>query len=334
MALRNEKHNIGNLLLDLSNQNYPSALLEILLCDDHSDDNTIKNIDTFISRKDKNNHEIKVIASTVNDPTGKKATIERGIHFSSGELIITTDADCRMSANWVKSFVSVYVKTNASMITGFVEIFPAKKILDRLQALEFLSLSGTGAASVISKKPLMCNGANLAFTRRAFLNAGGYSYGKNSASGDDTFLMLKIASEKSANVVFNKDPDGIVKTGPVLDLSGFISQRIRWASKVKTYNETYIKITGFLVLMTNLCLITSFIFTIPGWFSWKILVLLWVLKAIPDFIFLANMSAFAKQRQLLLLFLPASLIYPFYSLAGLLPAFVQTGYMWKGRKLK
>jgi len=332
VAARNEESEILNCLHALNNQVYPD--LEIIISDDFSEDNTSEIVRQFILANNSANKQWRLLEASETDKTGKKAALERAIQEASGNLILTTDADCSMGNHWAHSFAIAHQNSKASMITGYVKLNSGKRWFEKFQALEFVSLSGTGAASVILGKPLMCNGANLAFTKSAFYDAGGYSYGNQLASGDDTFLMLRIAKSGNGKVVFNKSEESIVSSKPVSDFKLLIAQRKRWASKVQYYNETYIKATGGLLVGVNFILILAFIFGVCGMWSWEAIGLLWLIKCVADFGFLFSVSGFARQRQLLLLFLPAVIIYPIYALSSMITLPGNVGYSWKGRDYK
>lgn len=331
VAVRNEEHNIVPLLHALVEQKYPATMLEIIISDDQSTDQTAKLVEEFIGNKNQNTFPVSLIIANKNSLPGKKHALERAIEVAQGDLILTTDADCRMSELWVQSYVEVALKTKAKMITGMVVISPSTSFFSALQALEFLSLSASGAVSVINQKPLMCNGANLAFLKTAFYESGGYSYGGNQPSGDDTFLMLKMARHFPFPIVFNKHSNSIVRTNPAKNLTSLISQRIRWASKVKYYNENYIKYTGGFIFLVNLLLVSLVFMAIAGMTSWLVVGALWITKMLGDFVFLWQMTKFSDQQNLLLVFLPSQLIYPFYSLVGGLLSIANKGYNWKGR---
>jgi biofilm PGA synthesis N-glycosyltransferase PgaC len=190
----------------------------------------------------------------INSP-GKKAALERAIKMATGDLILTTDADCSVSPDWIASFAAKFAESSAPMITGFVKLHAGENLFANLQAIDVLSLSGIGATSVINNKPLMCNGANLAFTKAAFSDAGGYDYGIDQPGGDDSYLMFKINELFPNKVVFNEDPKSIVTTNPQPDLKHFVRQRVRWASKVKYYKESYVKATGLLIFAVNMVLL-------------------------------------------------------------------------------
>jgi cellulose synthase/poly-beta-1,6-N-acetylglucosamine synthase-like glycosyltransferase len=217
------------------------------------------------------------------------------------------------------------------MIVGFVNIQDSHSFFSKFQALEFLSLAGTGAASIIQSKPLMCNGANLAFKKDAFYQFGGYSYGKESPSGDDTYLMLQMASQSKSNVLFNIDHNSMVTTKPLSTTGEFINQRIRWASKVKNYREGYIKRTGLFLFIIHLFLILLLAGSVFNQIPWIITGVLWLMKMAVDFIFLYHISAFSRQQHLLLLFLPTFLVYPFYSLVATILSLFKGTYTWKER---
>ncbi len=329
VAVRNEATNILNCLNQLDAQSYP--YMEVIISDDFSEDNTREIISSFIHKSAFKNKSWKLLSASESDKTGKKAALERAINQAKGELILTTDADCSMGKDWVNSFAGCFNKTGASMITGLVKLSTTGKLSDQMQALEFLSLSGTGAVSVILHKPLLCNGANLAFTKKAFADAGGYKYGNELSSGDDVFLMLQINKSGPNKIVFNKSHESIVITNPVAGWNEFISQRKRWASKVNHYAENYIKITGALILLVNLILIFLLVAAVFDFFSWQDIAGLWLIKITADLIFLFPLLRFARQQHLLFLFLPAVMLYPIYIISSLFSAPANVNYTWKGR---
>ena len=331
VAVRNEQDQIEECLHKLLAQDYEHDHLEIIISDDFSSDQTINIVNSFIESRRSANIKTILVTPEKGAPQGKKAALERAIEMATCEIIITTDADCTMKPGWVSSFVSVFLNSAAKMIVGFVNIQDTHSLFSKFQAMEFMSLAGTGAASVIQNKPLMCNGANIAFKRDAFYQFGGYSYGKESPTGDDTYLMLQMASENKANVVFNKDPNSTVTTQPLSTIGDFVNQRIRWASKVKYYRERYIKRTGVFLFLVNLTLLLLLTGSVLDYIPYIITGVLWLAKMAVDFIFLYHISAFSRQQHLLLLFLPTQLIYPFYSLVATILSLTKVRYNWKER---
>ncbi|MBL0070938.1 MAG: glycosyltransferase [Bacteroidetes bacterium] len=334
VAARNEELQIGNLLQSLLTQYYPPSKFQVIISNDFSTDKTAEACIALQHKFQQSGIQFILINPLENQPSGKKAALERAIILATGELILTTDADCIVSPDWIASFSAKFAISSAQMITGFVKLNNGENLFADLQAIDVLSLSGVGATSVIKNKPLMCNGANLAFTKTAFVEAGGYSYGIDQPGGDDTYLMLKINQLFPGKVVFNEDPKSIVTTNPQPNFKHFVKQRIRWASKVKYYNESYVKATGLLIFAVNLVLILVALFALIGWLNWIVALTLWILKATADALFLFHLATFTSQHRLLFVFLPAQILYPFYSLAGTFIAMKKMDYEWKNRNYK
>jgi len=60
------------------------------------------------------------------------------------------------------------------MIAGPVCIHNEKNLLEKFQLLEFAGLIGIGAGAMANGKPVMCNGANLAYTKKIFNDVNGF----------------------------------------------------------------------------------------------------------------------------------------------------------------
>ena len=104
----------------------------------------------------------------------KKKAISEAIKVSDSELIISTDADCRMGIEWVKTIVSFYESGDYKLISSPVAYFEEKNIFEELQSLEFSFLIGLGAAGIGNRMPANCNGANLAYRRDVFIELKGF----------------------------------------------------------------------------------------------------------------------------------------------------------------
>jgi cellulose synthase/poly-beta-1,6-N-acetylglucosamine synthase-like glycosyltransferase len=90
---RNEEANIGECLLSILKQSYPSELYELILINDHSTDATVSIVEKL---QLKYTHlKLMHLADHLQDPLNsyKKKAIELAIGQSNGSWIITTDAD-------------------------------------------------------------------------------------------------------------------------------------------------------------------------------------------------------------------------------------------------
>ena len=173
----------------------------------------------------------------------KKKAIETAIGLAKGSLIVTTDADCIVQPEWLKTIASYYENSGAVFIAAPVvynDPSPGdsffKKFFKIFQSLDFMTLQGITGASVYKKFHNMCNGANLAYEKKVFHEVGGFEGIDNIASGDDMLLMHKIQKLYPDKIKYLKSTNVIVQTQPAETVKEFINQRIRWASKADKYH--------------------------------------------------------------------------------------------------
>ncbi len=328
---RNEEDHIENCLRDFIQQNYPKNLFEIIVADDHSTDLTTQAIEKFIHDFPEMNIRLIKMKEMDEKKMYKKQAITEAIKISKGELIITTDADCRKGVNWITSLASYYETYHPEMMSAPVVFENERSLLEKVQSLEFLGLIGIGASAIKNRKPFLCNGANLAFTRKVFDEVGGYQSVKNISSGDDTQLMLKIAELSNSTIHFVKSLDAKVSTTAKSTISELFHQRKRWASKitVQMNSFTILIATVAYLLHTGLLLCCFFIFSGK---SIPFLIFAISLKIIPEFMLLKSVTKFFRKQNLLWLFLPAEIIYPVYIFTVGLSSIFGT-YEWKGRRV-
>lgn len=325
IAARNEENNIGKTLDAILNQNYPKNLMEVIVINDHSEDNTAKIVEQYFP-----------FITLINflDPTTinsyKKSAIAQAIKNAKGEVIITTDADCVMKVDWLRTMVDYYEQNSFKMISGPVVYHHERTLFERLQSLEFLFLIGMGASRIGNKRPITCNGANLLYDKTTFNEVGGFAGIDNKASGDDELLLHKVAKRYPNGIGFLKSIDAIVYTIPVPTLLGFIAQRKRWASKSTSYKDKRIIFLGVWMWLFNLSLLLSFIITLLYGNFQSLLLAQIGLKIAAELYFYTQLAMFANRTKLLILTPLLSILHVFYlifiGIAGNIGK-----YEWKGR---
>lgn len=337
IAARNEEYTIGMCLRALINQSYPTTHMEIIVVDDNSEDTTAKHIQRFCDQY----HFVKLISlDEKKGEFGKKKAIEKAVQHSTGELILTTDADCVMDMDWLRLMVSYQIKTKAQLIAGPVCFHREKTTFEKMQSLEFMALIATAAGAIHFNKAILCNGANLLYTRTAYDEVKGFKGIDASPSGDDVLLMYKIKKKFPGKVKFIKNEDAIVYTKAKKNVKEFIHQRKRWASKKFSQLNFETLSLSFLIYGFNFILLLlppAFLF-IPHAHSeavyvYKTWILIFLAKCVIDFLLLLLAATFFKKRKWLIYFIPEQLIYiPYVVYTGFLG--IIGNYDWKGRKIK
>lgn len=329
IAARNEEDNITDTIRDILAQDYPSELFELIVVDDHSTDRTPEIIASFADRG------VRLIRLNESERLNsyKKKAISEAISASVGELIVTTDADCRMAKGWLRTVVSYYEINQFKMISCPVLYHQERSFFERLQTLEFLYLIGLGASSIGNRIPSTCNGANLCYRRDVFFEVGGFKGIDDLASGDDELLLHKVVEQYPAGVGFCKSYDAVVFTTAKPDLKEFIRQRKRWASKSTRYKNKSIVALGVTIWLFNLMLLISGLGVIFEPSLWQVFVYSLAFKFAGEMAFLLPVVRFARRRELIN-FLPlltlAHVLYMVY--IGIMG---NSGkYVWKDRVVR
>ena len=303
---RNEEKNIEGVLDSLAAQSYPSGLFQVVIADDHSDDNTFRIASSYTRMAN-----LKVIR---NNGSGKKDAIRTGISNSEGDLIITTDADCRMDSRWIRTIAAYYIDSDPGMIISPVVLRGSSGFFGKFQEIEFLGLQGITAGTALAGHPSMCNGANLSFARDLYNDHSG-DLRSDIPSGDDIFLLQSVKRGGRAGIKWLESPLAAVTTSSSPNLIHFIRQRARWISKAGSYRDRFtimLAAVTFFTILLELSLLVAAIIS-PGYLL--TLLMVFVAKSVPDFLILTNTARRYSMPGLMKWFLPAQIIYPFYVIA-------------------
>lgn len=328
IAARNEEENIEKLIASLLAQTVDKDSFEIIIVDDHSTDNTATIINKYANTQ---LHLISLKEDNLN--SNKKKAIEKGIAKATGQLIVCTDADCKVPKNWLKTITAFYTETNSVFIAAPVVFETDKSFLQNFQSLDFMVLQGITGASIHEKFHSMGNGANLAYEKKAFFEVGGFTGIDHIASGDDMLLMHKFAEKYPDRIGYLKAKDAIVTTRPSANWKVFINQRKRWASKINHYKDKKVTAVLALVYFFNLFILVFFIYGFWQPIFWFVSLLFLFFKFFVEFPFVFLLAGFFNKNSILkyfILFQPVHVLYTV--IAGFLGL---TGkYEWKSRKIK
>ncbi|MFH1861882.1 MAG: glycosyltransferase [bacterium] len=327
---RNEARHIAGALDDLAQQDYPAHLLQIIVVDDRSVDETGRIAESFIGRI----ADLRVLRVLTCPPdiSPKKHAIKKGMEIAEGEIVITTDGDCRFQKGWVRSLIDSF-QSDVGVVTGLT-IFDRgcpEPFWQRMQQLDYLSHSFIAAGAIGAGCAFNGNGSNLAIRRRAFAEAGGYSEFQNVITGDDTLLLQRLRRQGKWRIHFCAKPESIVRSWPAETPAEVLQQRLRWGSGGLSYTST-VKSFAIMVFILFLALLLS-----PGlWIAGVISAFWWLalaLKVLADVLVMQKgFQVFNVKRDwwafltMEVIHIPAILL---FSVGGHL-----FGFRWKGERFR
>ena len=327
VACRNEEKSIVRLLRSLSQQNYPKEKLNVIIVDDHSEDNTIQIINEFISMNINSHFQLHLSINI-----GKKHAIDLGIKNASGEIILTTDADCSVGKDWIHTMVKPFAIPTVEMVAGPVVLAGKKSLLGLLQQLEMIGLTGISGGAMNHGKAMMCNGANLSYRRKAYLNVKGFS-GNTYSSGDDTQLMQKLSRNDPASLFYQASASAIVRSEVQNTLHLFWQQRRRWATKIPFTLSLLTVAIAILAWFVHVGLFIQMLTLLIYPQNYLIFLASVFIKVAGETLFLKNVSrGLGEKSSWPLIFILQPVYWLYIAIVGAAVPF--SNYQWKGRKVK
>lgn len=327
VPFRNEASNLPELIKSINNIHYDASKFEILFIDDASTDNSVSIINEYISNKVK----FSIYKNIRQSKSPKKDAITTALKYVKKEWILTTDADCIVNKLWLKTYNSFIEDTQKTVfIAAPVKYHTGKNFIEKFQKIDFASLIGTTIGSFGNNKPIMCNGANLCYTKKAFKKVNGFTGNNNIASGDDVFLMEKMIKKYPNKVHYLKSVDATVITKPEINLKNLIEQRIRWASKTGNSKNAYTLIIGLIVFVYNFSLAISLLWRIFKINKMYVIALFFILKISLDYILINKTLKLFKEHLNKKQYFLSAIIHPYFiSIISILSLFKK--YKWKNR---
>ncbi len=320
VAARNEEKIILRCLRSLDKLIYPDGKLEIILVDDNSADATGKIIDEFIAGKNK--FKKIVTKKEIGRLKGKTNALATALEIASGEIILTTDADCAVLPTWAYTTASYYQK-DVAVVNGFTTQ-EASNSFSGMQSIDFIYLLSVAAGAINLNFPISCIGNNMSFRRQAYKEVGGYENLPFSVTED--FNLLKAISElKKYKIIFPLNWENLVTSLPCGDFKSLYRQKKRWSvgGLGIPFRGYFVLVLGFI---TNLCVFISPLFFSAVWLY------LAVFKVAIDYFFLFPVHSSLGVRKNLKYFLTFEVYYTLYVVAIPFILSFSRKVIWKGRE--
>lgn len=333
VPVRNEEDSIQRCTESILKQNYPTHLFELIVVDDQSDDNTPQILENI---KDQRLRVMRLGVYKRTTITGsKKKAIAYGISHASGDLMITTDADCIHGENWIQTIVACNQKFKPKLIVAPVLIQKEKTLLNLFQDADFINSFMVHLAGIRSGLFYLGSGANLAYEKSVFLETDPYDNNQHIASGDDLFLIQKVKEKYSGKIYPLKAIEATVQTIGATSVKSFFSQRLRWAGKLKNSSSFNMLLVSSFIWLFRIGLLTFTLITLvleEYIYFYSGLGLLFI-HFLLDLILIHQSSSFFKRGYILKWILPIEVMYTMYFFVLGLLSWLPIKLEWKDRKI-
>ena len=234
VCARNEQKNLPDLFRCLESQDTENTLLEFIIVNDRSEDNTAQLI------KDQCRKDERFKAIHIQDRQAgfapKKRAIDAAVKQASGELLLLTDADGRPKKDWIKAMVR-YFRNGADMVIGYAPYTAdsRSKMIHKIMALEYFSIAMIAASTTVMGYPVTSVGTNFAYRKKVYQQVGGFGRFKSYISGDDDLFLTIVREKHTYDIQYAADAGSHVFNDPPKSFSQFVNQRLRFASKGLDY---------------------------------------------------------------------------------------------------
>lgn len=205
ICARNEAANLRRNLPAVLAQQYAGEW-EIIVVDDASEDETAVVLRLFEDTCPR----LRVVSVFEKKQVGKKHALSLGIEAAKHEHLLLTDADCvPASVYWLAHMATALCeKQETELVLGYGPVFRAPGFLNGWIRFETAHTAIQYFSLALAGMPYMGVGRNLAFRKRAYDRAGGFSAHLDLPSGDDDLLVNAVAAR--ANTAICRHPGAFV----------------------------------------------------------------------------------------------------------------------------
>ncbi len=320
IAIRNEAENIPTLLQALEAQE-TDAPFEVIIVDDHSEDGSLELVRKHWAKK----IQVQVLESR---GKGKKDALTTGILSTAAEVILITDADCIPDAGWVATMANEFNDPYCTFACGMVRPKNSDGVLGATLAIETVCLQVVSVGMFKIGNPIMCNGANMSFTRQFFTNVQGFT-NDTFVSGDDAALLAKAKMYTPAGIRWVKSQHAMVSAPMAVTMKDAITQRHRWLSKANGFSSPVQTIAAIVFLALQLFLPAILLFELLNWGDNPFISTL-LIKMGVELLLLSLAASFFKEANAIIM-LPVSIVlYCIISIGAVFRLF-SSDVEWKGR---
>ena len=211
----NEGKNIKNTLERLIDLEYPKDKLEIIVVDDGSKDNTYE-----IAKEYEEKYDFVKVYKKENG--GKSSALNYGIKRSSGEIIVTLDADSVPEKDSLIKMLKYMYYYNADIVVPAIQIISTKKLIEKYQYVDYAIHNFSRMVIDKMNSVFIASGPFSVFRRSVFEKIG--LFDEKNISED---MEIALRAQKN-NFKIKFCPEVIIKTVPPDNFKSLLKQRVRW----------------------------------------------------------------------------------------------------------
>lgn len=295
VCAKNEEENLKHFIPTLLEQDYPN--FQIVLINDASSDETLSVLDDFAQLNDC----IKIVdvKNTNAFWANKKYALTLGIKAAKHDHLLFIDADCKPVSNtWISEMASQF-DNEKSIVLGYGGYSKIEKsFLNKLIRFETVLTASQYFSYAKKGMPYMGVGRNLAYTKTLFFEGNGFINHMEVRSGDDDLFVNQMATSKNTALCYA--PESFTESIPKKTVSAWFKQKRRHVSTSKYYKKSHKFLLG-LFYVSQLLFWTTAILLLTTLFNWQIVVSLFMLRILVQWIVIGKTAKKLNENDLVAL---------------------------------
>lgn len=317
VAARNEEHTILNCLEAINSLSYGNY--EVLIGNDHSEDNTLAIIQQYIH--DKSQFSVFTIEDQLGSARGKSNVLAQLAHKATGDYFFITDADTQVPEGWIENMFEGF-DDDIGVVTG-VTTLKANNWFHVFQQIDWLyALSLVKVVSDIGF-PVTSMGNNMAVKKEAYWQTGGYENLPFSITEDFQLFKKIIDNNWDYKNLFHQKV--LAFSLPLKQLKSLIYQRKRWMTGAMQLPFHFLGLLFLQALFYPVMILLAFVDI-----NWTLNIIL--LKAIIQTAFIIKAYRKLHLSTPVVSILLFEIYSAFLSMLMLVFYFAPVKTVWKGRK--
>jgi poly-beta-1,6-N-acetyl-D-glucosamine synthase len=197
--------------------------IEIVVVNDGSTDKSDEIMKSFIKYLSTNKIPgYDKITYVYRENGGKGRALNTGIEHTTGEIILTMDADSAIEANGIRNLVNYYLDPEIMAVVGNVKVANNNTIVGLLQQLEYYFGFYFKRAYAMLGAEYIFGGACASFRRSVFEELGLFDV-TNKTEDIEMSMRTRFAGMKCTYA-----EDVIAYTEGASNIPGLVNQRVRW----------------------------------------------------------------------------------------------------------